>query len=179
LPIARTITMTRIATAEGVDKRYERSWIKGLQDAFASAGQEEKESQGSMRMVKRGDVISCPIWAGKPLSEEAEDDSSSDSDDEGDNWARQSAKKPTALAYFLVTGLSYEPLNAVEEDFRSSISSKARAGELGCWVDAQANGSTRMVLTGVERSRVVRRRDEKIWRGIGELRAQLFPKKQD
>ena len=171
LPIARTITVSRIATAEGVDKRYERSWIKGLQQVFTHQTS-HKSGIDSMKMVKRGDVITCPIWIGKPItSDDPVEEPSSDSDSNDDGaWGHQSRQKqrPTALAYFLVTALSYEPLNPLEEDFRSSVSSKARAGELGCWIDAGKNGQTRMVLTGVERNRICHRGPDRLSWGIGE-----------
>jgi hypothetical protein len=37
----------------------------------------------------------------------------------------------------MVTSLEFDPLNPLEEDFQSSVSSKARAGELGCWVNPE------------------------------------------
>jgi len=174
LPIARTMTLTRIATTEGVDKRYERSWLRGLQVAFAGDGKGKSREGNAMRMIQRGDVISIPVWIDKPIvtDEAPKEDSDSSSDSESEDSvlsARTLPRIPTALAYFQVTALSYEPLNSLEEDFRSSISSKARAGELGCWVDVGKHGTTRMVLTGVERFRVSRRKEERAWFNLGEL----------
>lgn len=169
LPIAKTMTLARIATAEGMDKRYERSWLKALQYAFdASPSDKTKEGDG-MRMVKRGDVISVPVWIDKPVQadETRDEESDSDSDDEMEGNAKGSTRRPTALVYFVITALSYEPLNPLDEDFRSSISSKARAGELGCWIDIGKEGSTRMVLNGVERCRIAHRSSEKRWNDIG------------
>ena len=135
-----------------------------------------------MRMVKRGDILSLPIWIDKPIAsdEESADQCESDSDSEVEastylSQMRNTRKNPTALAYFQVTALSYEPLTSLEEDFRSSISSKARAGELGCWVNIGQHGSTRMVLTGVERSRISRRREHKSWYGLGESGPPVCP----
>lgn len=144
MPTAKTITIARIATTEGLDKRYERSWMKGLRQYFA----------GTSRLVRRGDVFSVPVWRDKPLSEE-------DSDNEDDIDARASH-----LAYFQVTSLSFDPLVPLEEDFRLSISSKARAGELGVWMDV--GEGTRMVLTGVERSCAADRRGDLLWHDIRE-----------
>lgn len=173
LPTARTITLARIATAEGVDKRYERAWLKGLQDAFAAHSSCKDTGGSGMRLVKRGDVFSVPIWKDRPIAadetpgnDESASGSGSDSDD---SWSASTTRKtPTALAYFIVASLSYDPLNPLDEDFRSSTSSKARAGELGCWVDVGPQGATRMVLTGVERALVGRRAAEKVWRGLSE-----------
>lgn len=170
--MARTMTLARIATAEGVDKRYERAWLKGLQTLFAARPAVKDREEGGMRMVKRGDVISIPVWKDKPVAsdEVLDEESSSESEDEGDSWASGTSRKtPTALAYFIVSSLSYEPLNPLAEDFRSTISSKGRAGEFGCWVDVRNQGATRMVLTGVERATLPARTAEQVWHGLGEL----------
>lgn len=167
LPIARTITIARIATAEGVDKRYEESWTEGLRMTFASDTLGPRDNRNTMRMVKRGDIITCPTWKGSSVS----DDETSESlhgFHRLDRSIHKARGKPDRLAYFLVTGLSYEPLNSLEDDFRSNLSSKARAGELGCWVDGRVNGQTRIVMTGVERGRIPRRRFDKINLSIRE-----------
>jgi peroxin-6 len=156
LPTAKTITLARIATTEGVDKRYERSWLKGLRRHFAKASGEEG------RLIRRGDVLAVPIWQDRPMSEE-EGVSDEESDEEGSTAVRSPA---TAVAYFQVTSLSFDPLVPLDEDFRSSLSSKARAGEIGVWVDV--GGNTRMVLTGVERGRVSSRSGDLAWWNIGK-----------
>lgn len=184
LPTAKTMTLARIATTEGVDKRYERSWLRGLRTAFASKPSDSskgKRRSGTddgegMRMVKRGDVVPIPIWQDRPLNaadgEESDSETAPDSDDEegASAWTKGNtrSRNPTSIAYFIVTSLSYEPLVPLEEDFRSSTSSKARAGELGCWVDAGKDGDTKMVLTGLEKGRVVRRHFDQSWQGLCE-----------
>ena len=169
LPIARTITLARIATTEGVDKRYERSWLRELKAHFS---RKHGEGEDSPKLIRRGDIISVPIRIGRPV--ESGDSSSSsasggsDSDDEESSAIATSRRgRPgSAVAYFVVTALSYEPLVPLEEDFRSSVSSKARAGELGCWIDVGEQGSTKMVLTGVERARVTGRDRDRSWHNI-------------
>lgn len=167
------MTLARIATAEGVDKRYERAWLKGLQALFAARQAGKNGEEDGMRMVKRGDVFSIPVWKGKPVASDEtleEEDSSSESENDGDSWSiRRTRSSPTALAYFIVSSLSYEPLNPLDEDFRSTTSSKARAGELGCWVDVGTQGATGMVLTGIERAILPARQAEQVWHGLGKL----------
>ena len=165
LPVARTITLARVATAEGVDKRYERSWLRGMKAHFARSGNSKQTADIDVqRLVRRGDVIAIPVWLDKPVTD---GESSSDSDDSeaGDViWRRWPKKRlATEVAYFVVSALSYEPLVPIDEDFRSSISSKARAGELGCWIDIGEEGSTKMVIAGVERTRVRQRDGDRHW----------------
>lgn len=143
LPTARSMTLARVATAEGMDKRYERSWIVGLKRFFA----------GGRLMVRRGDVISVPVWVGRPLPE---------GEDVDDSYTG----RPTALAYFVVTAMNFEPLSSLEEDFSCSVASKARAGELGCWADAGPGGDTALVLAGAERARVTGRGTDLVWHGL-------------
>jgi peroxin-6 len=186
LPAAKTVTIARIATTEGVDKRYERAWVRGLRNHFARSerickgkGKERaRDIKGSERMVKRGDIIAVPVWQdrllapngneedGQASDQDSDSDSETDSDDEAPVMRSKDRPSPTALVYFIVTALSYEPLLALEDDFRSSVSSKARAGEMGCWVDVQ--GGTRMVLAGVERTRLGHRGDDIRRHGMSE-----------
>ncbi|BEJ11382.1 hypothetical protein CspHIS471_0108040 [Cutaneotrichosporon sp. HIS471] len=155
LPVAKSMTLARVATAQGVDKRYERAWLRGLRNHFAGGGDEPESHQ---RLVRRGDVISVPVRQGKPLAE-GEEPEDEDDDDER-------VEKDTALAYFIVTALAFEPLMPLEDDFSSTISSKARAGELGCWVDAGPGGETSLMLSGVERGRVAGRAGDLAWHGM-------------
>ncbi|WVQ84914.1 hypothetical protein IAT38_007077 [Cryptococcus sp. DSM 104549] len=166
VPIARTITLARLATAEAVDKRYERSWLKGQEKVLRRM----QEEGGEGELVRRGDVLPVPAWVDRPLTDaerqnglEGSDDSSDDEELSSSAFGNQHpAPKPTAVVYFLVTSLSYDPLIPLEEDFRSSLTSKARAGELGCWV----GGETKMVWLGLEKGRVESREGDLGWHGI-------------
>lgn len=172
LPTAKTLTLVRLATTEGVDKRYERSWITGLRRHFQKdrkgKGKEIAAGAEGGLLVKRGDIIAVPIWLDKPITADGdlhpEDDL--DSDDEG-HQLHESKHPATGIAYFLITSLSYDPLVPLDEDFRSSLSSKARAGELGCWADVGEDGITQMVLTGMERGRVAGKGGDREWQGLG------------
>jgi peroxin-6 len=164
IPTAHSVSVCRLATSEGIDKRYERAWLKGLKSYFAvkpsPTGSQVKDS--SSRLMRRGDVFGVPVWLDSPsLVKEQEDEE----EDEGEE---AQVDKPTAVVYFRLSAISYEPLVALEDDFRSSVSSKARAGELGCWVDVGVDGTTQMVLEGLERDRVTARHSEKAWHSIRE-----------
>ena len=163
LPIARTMTLVRIATAEGVDKRYERSWLQGIKVAFRKGG----NGAESKTLLRRGDVVSTPIWTDTPLAPDEDPSSDSESEEfetvDHQEWQRQ---VPSALAYFMVTALSFDSLVPLDEDFAASVTSKARAGELGCWIDVGKNGTTRLVLNGLERARVSSRAIDQSYRGI-------------
>ena len=173
LPVARTITLTRIATTEGVDKRYERSWLRGLKEHFLPKDKgKERSAEDRKQLVRRGDIISVPVWIDRPVTDdEDETNSSSDESDVGGESLHSPYKRKTrtGVAYFMVTALSYEPLIPFEEDFRSSLSSKARAGELGCWVGVGDAGSTKMILTGVERARLRGKNGDRPWHSICEV----------
>ncbi|WOO79254.1 Peroxisomal biogenesis factor 6 [Vanrija pseudolonga] len=167
LPVAQKISIARVATAEGVDKRYERSWLKGLRNHFTT---KDVDGERVQRLVRRGDIIAVPVWQDKPLAEgeelEAEEDGDDSDNEDGVVARKPTHPKPTALAYFVVTSLTFEPLVPLEDDFSSSSASKARAGELGCWVDADVGGDTSMVLGGLERERVCHRGGDLLWNGL-------------
>jgi peroxin-6 len=87
------MTLARVATTEGVDKQYERSWIRGLRSYFTAPGRREigkivSEDEDGGRLIRRGDVIAVPVYPDRPLSSEQEESpSTSDadsSDSEGD-----------------------------------------------------------------------------------------------
>lgn len=164
IPIANSVSVCRLATTEGVDKRYERSWLKGLKIYFAAKKtlSEVQVDETIPRLMRRGDVFGVPVWLDKLR---APDDEDEDGDDEDEDTSDQPPTS-TAVVYFRITAINYEPLVALEDDFRSSVSSKARAGELGCWIDVGPDGTTQMVLEGLERRRVAGRRSEIAWHNI-------------
>jgi hypothetical protein len=55
LPIAKYITLSRIASPWSVDKRYEERFTTGLRRHF------EQEGKERMRLIKQGDVIAIPV----------------------------------------------------------------------------------------------------------------------
>lgn len=129
-------------------------------------------------MVRRGDILGIPVWLDKTLTDEerqksiaAESGGDADSDSESDSPSPRFSKippAPTSIIYFAVTSISYNPLVPIEEDFRSSTTAKARAGELGCWV----GDGTELVYEGLEKVRIEKKGWDKRWSGI---RTQLSP----
>lgn len=56
LPIAKYITLSRMATPWSVDKRYEERFNRGLRKHFV-------QEQGlGKRLIKQGDVVAVPIF---------------------------------------------------------------------------------------------------------------------
>ncbi|KAJ9104628.1 hypothetical protein QFC21_002126 [Naganishia friedmannii] len=134
-----------------VNKQYEKQFTEGLRQFFES----DVGSNGK-RVVRQGDVIAVPICT-----------ATSDEDGEMSLLRRKPryvestlygfevkanmrpiARRPDNLVYFVITNITYEPLVPLEQDFASSVSSKARGGELGCWIDVD---KTRMISIGVQR----------------------------
>jgi peroxin-6 len=125
------------------------------------------------KLIKRGDIFSVPVWQDRLLASESVDDggsedNSEDEEDDDESTSRRAINKATGLVYFKVTAINYDPLVSLEEDFRSSSSSKARAGELGCWIDVGEDGHTQMTLDTVERERISGRAGDRTWHQTGE-----------
>jgi peroxin-6 len=138
--------------------------LKGLKSYFAvNTSASGASDEPVSKLMRREDVFGVPVWPDAPPSTEEEDE-----EDEQDEDNEDQSRAPTAIVYFKVNAISYEPLVALEDDFRSSVSSKARAGELGCWIDVGINGTTQMVLEGLERERLAGRRSEIAWHSIRE-----------
>ncbi len=138
LPNATTLTLARIASSHSTNKRYEGVFNGALRDFFESRDGKRR------RVLRRGDVIAVAV---PELGDAA------DEDDETTSVA------PAHLVYFLVTDMNYDPLVPLEQDFESSMSSQARAGELGCWVDPQ---KVKMATHGL-RHAVGFRGDQSYW----------------
>jgi hypothetical protein len=117
--------------------------------------------------MRRGDIFAVPVSQGPPFLGTSDEEIISD-DEEDDDYTRNTCPLANELVYFKVTTLNYEPLVALEDDFRSSVSSKGRAGEFGCWVDVGDEGTTKLVLEGLERDRVTGRDASRAWHGIRE-----------
>ncbi|ODN81514.1 hypothetical protein L202_01936 [Cryptococcus amylolentus CBS 6039] len=183
LPTAKSITIARIATAEGGDKRYERSWLDGQGGIFGirangrgwegerkeEEGKKEEEKEEGRKVVRRGDILAVPGWIGKPLTEGERQSYPS-----SNPYQAHQKPRPSTLIYFIITSIAYDPLVPIEEDFRSSVVSKARAGELGCWAGGEG-GEGRVVWSGLDRVRVGRRSRDRGWFGMPS-RAPPFSK---
>lgn len=58
MPVAKYITLSRIASPYSVDKRYEEQFTAGVRAHFEQGG----AGSDACRMIKRGDVISVPVY---------------------------------------------------------------------------------------------------------------------
>lgn len=125
-----------------MDRSFEDSWVAGLRNYFVDA-----QGNSLRKLARRGDIIGIP--ARQRLDDEDEDEGIQD--------------QATAVVFFIITAISFDPLLPLESDFSSSLSSRARAGEFGCWVDG---AQTRMVQLGVERARSCR--GSLGWWGVGK-----------
>ncbi|GHJ84555.1 hypothetical protein NliqN6_0957 [Naganishia liquefaciens] len=145
LPVAKSITLARLANPTGVNKKYEKQFTEALRAVFEGRGQVH-----GRRVVRQGDVIAVPVCT-----------MANDSDNH--SLIPQGRLRSDTLVYFQVTDMSYDPLVPLEQDFASSVSSKSRGGELGCWIDVE---KTRMISVGVQRGLGIA--GTKKWWGIDE-----------
>jgi len=67
LPVAKYITLSRIASPVSVDKRYEERFTTGLRKHFE---QDDKENK---RLIKQGDVIAVPVMDDRVGQDEGEE----------------------------------------------------------------------------------------------------------
>lgn len=152
VPIAKYMTLARIASPVSIDKKYEERFTIGLRKYFEQPGRcgngESSTEKAQMRLVKQGDVIAIPI--------PREQDSSIEATESGQSCVE-------SIVYFSISYISYDPLLPLEEDFVMSASSQARAGEFGCWVDVE---KTRMMSVSVQHGRAVKGMTS--WYGIGQ-----------
>lgn len=52
---------------------------------------------------------------------------------------------PHYLEYFVISKVTSQPIIPLEDDFTSSVSSRCRSGEFGCWMDPRR---TRVEVVG-------------------------------
>ncbi|CDO74862.1 hypothetical protein BN946_scf185004.g12 [Trametes cinnabarina] len=139
IPIAKTVTIARVASAFSTDRTYLPLFLQALQSYF----------KYTTRLVKQGDVIAVGIDTDNLMSQ-------SDEGFEEDIEQREKSEldgsiTPNELVYFLVTNIEHSVPSGIGEVASPDMYVGATLGELGCWVDPSA---TRMVQTGIEHSRV-------------------------
>nr|ODN94085.1 hypothetical protein L203_00260 [Cryptococcus depauperatus CBS 7841] len=168
LPTASSITLSRLATAEAVDKRYERSWLQGQLQMFRSKNEGKKKEKNIKKVIQRDDIFAVPAWLDKPLSDEERQDTAYENSNIDfkmecpSSFLSERKPRSTALIYFKITSVTCDTLLPIEEDFHSSLTAKARAGELGCWIDE----GTKVVWEGLTQGRVDRRMIDRGWFGL-------------
>lgn len=160
VPIARTVTIARLATALSVDRTYQSLFLHKLHDHFCERS----------RFMKQGDLIAVPIDT-DDLQWTSQSDESHDASTGTDTADIQrsvyvicfvvavrifkdilravASTYPNEIAYFMVTNIECDalPSQMSVDDLYAGITT----GEWGCWVDPSV---TRIVQTGVEHARV-------------------------
>ncbi|KAI0373357.1 AAA-domain-containing protein [Pilatotrama ljubarskyi] len=143
IPVAKTVTIARVASAFSTDRTYQSLFLHALQSYF----------KDSTRLVKQGDVIAVGINTDDLLRHHSipDEEDPDQSGDGGEFDVVETPGEPNELVYFLVTNVEHSVPSRLGEMSSPDMYVGATVGELGCWVDPSA---TRMVQTGVEHSRV-------------------------
>ncbi|OCH95204.1 AAA-domain-containing protein [Obba rivulosa] len=144
IPIARAITIARVASPFSTDRAYQPLFLRALQQYL----------KGTTRLMKQGDIIAVKINTDEVRRYEdvdamrggAEDDEETQ-DIELEVNTSENANEPV---YFIVTNIEHNVPSRVD-DTSPDMYVGSTVGELGCWVDPAV---TRIVQTGVEHSRV-------------------------
>lgn len=134
-PIAKAISISRIASEHSITKKYQSLFISALKLYFKC----------SKRILQQGDLIALPIKSDKSmfLFKEGENGTVGEIQDEIQDFELPNASStPTAIAYFSVTKL----------ELPSGTSGTGLAsGRYGCHIDPS---TTTMVQTGLTNSPV-------------------------
>ncbi|TBU46999.1 AAA-domain-containing protein [Dichomitus squalens] len=142
IPVAKTVTIARVASAFSTDRTYQVLFLQALQEYFKQ----------STRLVKQGDVIAVGINTDdlvrqpSALDEDGGEVAVEEIDDAVDHEGCVNE-----LVYFLVTNVEHNVPSRLGDMSSPDMYVGATVGELGCWVDT---ATTRMVQTGIEHSRV-------------------------
>ncbi|KAI0948498.1 hypothetical protein AcV7_009223 [Taiwanofungus camphoratus] len=145
IPMARSITIARVASPFSTDRAYQPLFLRALQDYF----------QGATRLVKPGDVIAVKIDSDETqhLNDQDLNADASDNDepDPADFRSPKSHDNANELVYFIVTNIEHNVLSNHGDASSVDMYVGSTVGELGCWVDPTI---TRIIQTGIEHSRV-------------------------
>ncbi|KAF8163058.1 P-loop containing nucleoside triphosphate hydrolase protein [Crassisporium funariophilum] len=139
IPIARTVTIARVASPTSINRLYQPLFIHSLKSYFDTG----------KRLVKQGDIIAVPFdtdccrWTNEP-------DKILNEDIDIDFGHQNGEPRVNEVVFFKVTNIEYEVMSTASPSLQD-IYTGSTMGELGCWVDANV---TRVIQTGVEHSRV-------------------------
>ncbi|KAH9890705.1 AAA-domain-containing protein [Cubamyces lactineus] len=139
IPVAKTVTIARVASAFSTDRTYQPLFLQALQSYF----------KDTTRLVKQGDVIAVGINTDDVLRHSNGLDE--EDQDGGQDELDLESVSHNELVYFLVTNVEHSVPSRLGDVSSPDLYVGATVGELGCWVDPSA---TRMVQTGIEHSRV-------------------------
>lgn len=135
IPIARTVTIARVASPVAVDRAYQALFLRSLKSFFDSA----------KRLVKNGDVIAVSLDT-DAIHHEANAESDDHSDSDKAEYKITSPARANEVVYFRITNIEHD---VMQNDTTTDVYVGSMLGELGCWVDPSV---TRMVQTGVQHS---------------------------
>ncbi|KAF9052790.1 AAA-domain-containing protein [Panaeolus papilionaceus] len=156
IPIARSITVARVASPISTNKSYLSTFTESLKEHFLRGN----------KLVKLGDIFAVAIDTDASHWVEAQTQ-------EHQQLLPRSREMPispnrkNATVFFKVTNVEYESVNSSNGASRD-IYSGSTLGELGCWVDAS---QTRVVQVGVEHARVP---DVQSYFGLDSFGSNLF-----
>lgn len=142
VPVARTVTVARVASPISTDRAYQSSFLKSLHGYFAN----------QRRLVQQDDIIALMVNTDhvRQAASEAEEEPA-DADSAKSPESQTAFDAPDAPVFFKITNVEYDVIpDAPSDEFYGSM-----LGEWGCWVDPSV---TRILQTGLEQSRVPRPR---------------------
>ncbi|KAJ4488270.1 AAA-domain-containing protein [Lentinula aciculospora] len=134
VPIARSVTIARVASPLSINKAYQNSFLQTLKARF-SLGK---------HLVKQGDLVAVGI---NTDSVTRRGDGSED--DLVDAQFPATPSRANEVIFFMVTNVEYNVPPGDSSNPTVDTYFGSTAGELGCWFDPD---STRMVQAGVEHS---------------------------
>ncbi|EJD02070.1 AAA-domain-containing protein [Fomitiporia mediterranea MF3/22] len=139
IPIARTVTLARIASPLSLDKTGHSIALKALKAKLGA----------SKCLAKEGDIIAVTVGMDDTIElDESIDDASTE--EEYDEVFKTSIDadnhSSSNIVYFVVSSLEYDvPKSSVDSGVDEF--SRTASGELGCWIDSSV---TRVVQVGLE-----------------------------
>ncbi|KAF8964138.1 P-loop containing nucleoside triphosphate hydrolase protein [Flammula alnicola] len=145
IPIARSITIARVASPISTNRQYQHLFINSLKAYFDS----------NKRLMKQGDILAISIdtdFSRLVYDQDNKQDGASNGFDEDVGGSRYPNYDPRSneVVFFKVTNIEYDVMSRSDSSVQDSYTGST-LGELGCWVDTSI---TRMIQTGVEYSRV-------------------------
>ncbi|KAL6309205.1 AAA-domain-containing protein [Sparassis latifolia] len=140
IPMARAVTIARVASPFSTDRTYQYSFLRALQGYF----------KGTTRLVKQGDVITVKINTDDIQHQGEEDTSGEDGSDVGLE-SPCSSDNANEFIFFIVTNIEHNVVSNRGGATSPDLYVGSTVGELGCWVDPSV---TRVIQTGVEHARV-------------------------
>ncbi|KAK0210498.1 AAA-domain-containing protein [Desarmillaria ectypa] len=132
IPIARSVTVARVASPISVDRTYQTLFVTALQRHF----------DGAPTLVKAGDMIAVALNT---------DDQHNYAEHDRYSLPDYTPGRANEAVFFVLTNIDHDVISNEAVSLSPDAYAGATLGELGCWFDSSV---TRMVQTGVEHCRV-------------------------